>query len=46
MTSGYATITRYGAAFQAASPTRGGATEARQGLVRGPTTPVRQRLAP
>lgn len=46
MTGGYGTITRYGAAFQAASPTRGGpgATRQRRGLV--PTTPGPQGLAP
>jgi hypothetical protein len=46
VTSGYATITRYGAAFQTASPTRGGPAEARQSFVRIPTTPPLQRLAP
>jgi hypothetical protein len=43
---GYRTITCYGAAFQAASPTSGGQWCGRQTAVRLPTTPVRQRLAP
>jgi hypothetical protein len=43
---GYRTITCYGAAFQAASPTSGGHWCGRQTAVRLPTTPVRQRLAP
>jgi hypothetical protein len=34
MTDGYGTITRSGAAFQTASPTRGGPSEARQSFVR------------
>jgi hypothetical protein len=44
--SGYATITRSGAAFQTASPAHGGPSGTRQGSLRCPTTPVPQRLAP
>jgi hypothetical protein len=43
---GYATITRCGAAFQAASPIRGGPPGTRQSSASSPTTPLPQRLAP
>lgn len=41
----YATVTRSGAAFQAASARVGGHCRARQCALRRPTTPVRQALA-
>jgi hypothetical protein len=44
--SGYATITRSGAAFQTASPAHGGPCRTRQSSDCCPTTPSPQRLTP
>jgi hypothetical protein len=46
VSGGYATITRYGAAFQTASPPTRGSTGGHQSPVQRPPTPGRQRLAP